>query len=246
MFTPKLLAVALAATFTLTACNSSIAETISQFSVHPVANSSGIKGSRGPVKDNDEENLEFSIIYSKYDPKTHEISDLQEGDYLKEDDRYKIKITSDEDGYVYVYQIDSTGKLDNLLKGAGKHHQHFPLKAGEPLFLPSEDASYELDDNKGVESIFVVVTEEPDPTVEKTYLALAREFKKDFDSSTDSIETRKSQSGKKGKKDGIVTDKTGEKTYFFNLSGDTTANQLFCEKQPSCASSISFFNNMKK
>ena len=244
MFTPKLLAVTLAATFTLTACNSSIAETISQFSVHPVANSSGIKGNRGVV--DDEENLEFSVSYSKYDPKTREISDLQEGDYLKEDDRYKIKITSDEDGYVYVYQIDSTGKLDNLLKGAGKHHQHFPLKAGEPLFLPSEDASYELDGNKGVESIFVVVTEEPDPTVEKTYLALAREFKKDFDSSTDSIETRKSQSGKKGRKPGIVTDKTGDKAYFFNLSGDTTANQLFCEKQPSCASSISFFNNMKK
>ncbi len=243
MFTHKLLTVAFVATFTLTACNSSIAQENSQFSVHPVAK----KGNGGTVDDNNqnEETLEFSVSYSKYDPETGKISELQEGDHLKEDDRYKIKIEADEDAYVYVYQIDSTGKLDNLLKEAGKHHQHFPLKAGKPLFLPSEDASYELDNNKGVESIFVVVTEEADPTIEKTYLALAEEFKKDAHSSTDSVKKRKSASGKKGVKKGIVTDKNNERTYFFNLSGDTTSAKLLCEKEPSCASSISFFNNMK-
>lgn len=250
MFTPKLLAVAFAATFTLTACNSSTTKPdvqASHIATTLVAAKKGPKGTAGTAHDN-EKKLGFSVSYSKYDPDTKKISELQENDHLEKDDRYKITIKSNKDVYVYVYQIDSEGKLFNLLKLAGKHHEHFPLKSGEKLFLPSKDASYRLDDAKGVESIFVVATEEADSTIEKTYSALARDFKHEADSSVSSSKKGKipSRKGRKGVQKGIITDKEDEEVYFFNFSGGTTANKISCEEQPSCASSINFFNNINE
>jgi len=102
MFTPKLLAVALAATFTLTACNSSTTKPDVQASLNSQITADRDRAPRpNTVADSArpqiEKDVEFSVMYSRIDRETNEPVELAEGDKLEDGDRYKIDITADRD-----------------------------------------------------------------------------------------------------------------------------------------------------
>lgn len=246
MFTPKLLAVAFAATFTLTACNSSTTKPSATTSF----DAAGGKGFDGkPVQDNahlqpaglsgiKEDKPVLSVLYSKLARNSNEVGELAEEDHLEVGDRVKIDITAEKEGYMYVYQIDGVGTLRNVLKIAGYREGVVRVKAGENISLPKEGYSYRLDKTKGVEHIFVAFLEQKDSTIEHKYLELARELKGKTTSAKDYLPG-------KGFEPAIISDTGKESTRF---EGDITkslpSKRISCNKQPSCVNSISYFNNM--
>jgi hypothetical protein len=257
MFTPKFLAIALATTVALTACNSSTTKPIYTADLTPT--SSGKKGVGGissddpsmylqktgvvdkgvradTAKDND-----FSVTYSKVTRSNKTIEELVDGDHLQDGDRYKIDITAgNKSSYIYVYQIDSKGKLYDLLKIAGKKRNPFHLEAGQSLSLPNDGESYVLDNAKGMENIVVVASDREDPSLERIYREAANDFGNNPNPS------KKPLIASKGPRPAVIAD-TGDKLVRheqLNLSGMVSTKKFSCDNQPACASSISFFNNM--
>jgi len=250
MFTPKFLAVALAATFTLTACNSSTTkpENLGKATGHgpktgTVSDSSPIAEPKKTEKVSHQES-DFSVVYSKFDQATQEVTNLAEGDPLREGDLYKIKITAARDCFVYVFQIDGKGKFFNLIEHNDKRFKFKQLDAGQDLNLPRDDRSYRLDGTKGMENIFVVVSDKEDPSLEGFYRKLSTEIAQSNKRSSKDI--KETTAREKGPANGLVSDKTGTVITHgeVNLEGKVSEQKISCEEQRACASSIAFYNNM--
>ncbi len=252
MFTHKLLTVALVATFTLTACNSSTTKPNAPENL----NESQIKGVAADLIDDNTgkpfnkphtkkvKNTDFSVIYSKFDQATQEITNLEEGDRLQEGDLYKIKITAAKDCFIYVFQIDGKGKFFNLIEHGDKRFKFKQLDAGQELDLPRDDRSYRLDSTKGMENIFVVVSDKKDPSLENFYKKLSTKIIQSNKKSPDDV--KETVANEKGPKEGVVSNETGAtiKHGEINLEGKVSEQKISCEEQRACANSISFFNNM--
>ncbi|MCK5717573.1 MAG: DUF4384 domain-containing protein [Thiomargarita sp.] len=78
---------------------------------------------------------------------------LQSGDY------YKIIFTPTENTYVYIFQVDSAGFIQQHFPKKGSHIQ---TKAGQTYFVPSQEQWFFLDDTTGEEKIYVIVSHVPD------------------------------------------------------------------------------------
>ena len=85
---------------------------------------------------------------------------MQNGDILTSNDRYQIVIFSNSSAHIYVLQIDSQGKLDWLFPSnsfpysRGKN----PIPEMEEIHIPSKNETYFLDDNQGVEHLYIIAT----------------------------------------------------------------------------------------
>lgn len=90
--------------------------------------------------------------------------ELKEGGVLKTGDSFKIKIKTDNDAYIYVIFHDSLGEVFGL---------SFGKKAANKTHLLSDGSyGFELDDNTGVETI---------------YLIASKDAMKDFDKKTEEL-----------------------------------------------------------
>jgi hypothetical protein len=89
---------------------------------------------------------------------------LRNGQELSSSDRYFITMRSNEVCYWYVFQIDSTGKLDwlfpsnSLSKDSSGQN---PVPAGTLTKLPPADRAFYLDENLGIEHLYLVATPVP-------------------------------------------------------------------------------------
>jgi len=95
---------------------------------------------------------------------------LNNGQELSSDDRYIIAFRPIQDCYLYVFQIDSTGKLDWLFPAnpAGPHSSgRNPVPAGISTKVPAADKAFFLDENLGVEHLYLVATYRSWPALEE-------------------------------------------------------------------------------
>jgi hypothetical protein len=85
---------------------------------------------------------------------------IQNGDTLTTNDRYKIILSSSSSAYIYVFQIDTLGKLDWLFpKNSNKHSRgKNPIPEMAAIHLPNKGKVYELNDNLGVEHLYIIAT----------------------------------------------------------------------------------------
>jgi hypothetical protein len=94
---------------------------------------------------------------------------LRNGQELSSADRYFITMRSNQVCYLYVFQIDSTGKLDWVFPAnsfskdsSGRN----PVPAKDLVKAPPEDKAFYLDEKLGVEHLYVVATPGPWPELE--------------------------------------------------------------------------------
>lgn len=96
---------------------------------------------------------------------------------LHSGDRYQIRFTPLQDGYVYIFQIDSGGAVYRLFPPEGSDSQPTgdgrSLQAGATYFVPAEDEAFQLDEQIGQEQIHVLAFRERDFGLENQYATLA-------------------------------------------------------------------------
>jgi hypothetical protein len=104
-----------------------------------------------------------------------------EGSVLYSGDPYKILFKLAKEGYVYIFQIDASHKIFLLFptvdfKNADPNNVN-PVKKGQQYFVPAESWSFKLDQTTGQETIYFVVTSQPDPTLENHYQTMLAQQK---------------------------------------------------------------------
>jgi serine/threonine-protein kinase PpkA len=96
---------------------------------------------------------------------------------LRSGDHYRIRFTPEQDGYVYIFQIDSSGAIYRLFPFEGTQTPQTlninPVRAGVTYFAPSEEEAFLLDEQVGHEQIHVLTFRERDVNLESQYTALA-------------------------------------------------------------------------
>lgn len=85
---------------------------------------------------------------------------LRNGEKLSSADTYSIRFEPDDESHFYVFQIDTTGKLDWIFP---KNSFEFsfgsnPVSAGTATQVPDGDQSFFLDESLGVEHLYIVAT----------------------------------------------------------------------------------------
>jgi serine/threonine protein kinase len=86
---------------------------------------------------------------------------LVEGETMSSADKYRIVFQPEEAAYFYIFQIDNTGKLDWLFPRNSSSPYSMganPVPAGVWTELPDGGTTFYLDENLGVEHIYIVAT----------------------------------------------------------------------------------------
>jgi serine/threonine protein kinase len=95
---------------------------------------------------------------------------LGDGEELSSEDDYRILVRPEGAAFVYVFQIDSRGKLDVLyprLPGARFSTGANPVAPGDWTAVPAQDAALHLDERLGVEHVYVAATAQRWPELEQ-------------------------------------------------------------------------------
>ena len=120
--------------------------------------------------------LDFKINYVYRTAGKGNYKSITNGSVLQSGDYYKIIFTPVEDGYVYIYQVDSANNLYQLFPMASFNgvvvNNFNPVKAGKTYFIPTDRKSFELDDVTGIETIYFVASRTNDIVLEQQYQAL--------------------------------------------------------------------------
>lgn len=102
---------------------------------------------------------------------------LSDGDVLHSGDHYQIRFTPEQDGYAYIFQIDSGGAVYRLFPfedgDTPRTGNVNPVRAGVVYFVPAEDEAFQLDDQVGQERIHVLAFRDRNLDLENQYEALA-------------------------------------------------------------------------
>jgi serine/threonine protein kinase len=86
---------------------------------------------------------------------------LVEGESMSSADKYRIVFQPEEAAYFYIFQIDNTGKLDWLFPRNRSSPYSLganPVPAGVWTELPDGGTTFYLDENLGIEHIYIVTT----------------------------------------------------------------------------------------
>ena len=98
---------------------------------------------------------------------------LTEGSILYSGAHYKIIFTPSVNCFVYIFQMDSAGKIFQLFpmeSFAGVRVDNFnPVQKDKTYYLPAEGKSFQLDEQIGTEKIYFLASRERDLELEKLY-----------------------------------------------------------------------------
>jgi len=84
---------------------------------------------------------------------------LTPGSVLTPNDNYRVTFVPDRSGYVYVYQIDSTGKAAPVFPNPGYSAARNPVQGKQRYMVPPEGKWLMLDQHPGEEEIVVLASE---------------------------------------------------------------------------------------
>lgn len=91
---------------------------------------------------------------------SHPWRPLKDGEAISSTDNYRILLRPERPAYFYVFQVDSTGKLDWLFPRNGSPYSYGtnPVVPGVWTQIPDGEQALHVDENLGVEHIYVVAT----------------------------------------------------------------------------------------
>lgn len=86
--------------------------------------------------------------------------ELSNGIQLHSGDQYDIEIHPSINIYTYIYLIDAKGQFSNAITDSNYKNL---IEFGKTLFLPSKGNSFTLDEDVGVEKIYIIAFNAPQP-----------------------------------------------------------------------------------
>jgi len=93
-------------------------------------------------------------------PQEYNQQELKENGVLKSRDEFQLRFTPSQDAYVYVISVDSHNQVYPMLpnpEGMSDNH----LKAGHAYTLPADGKYYQLDDQPGQETLYLLAARQP-------------------------------------------------------------------------------------
>ncbi|NJN47958.1 MAG: protein kinase [Candidatus Competibacteraceae bacterium] len=121
--------------------------------------------------------LSLDVSYSYRPADQLNFRPLVTGSALHSGDHYQIRFVPAEAGYVYIFQIDSSGAVYRLFPLSGSEAQASgninPVSAGTSYFVPAEGKAFQLDEQVGQERIVVLAFKNLNIDLETLYATLA-------------------------------------------------------------------------
>jgi len=113
--------------------------------------------------------LHAALIYSpQWSPQPLR---LKSGGRMMSGDRYKFLIMPEQDCFLYIFQSDAKNQLNMLFPMDSfcnvQVDNHNPVKGQSAYALPGPESSFILDEQKGVERIYIIATPEADIKLEE-------------------------------------------------------------------------------
>lgn len=102
---------------------------------------------------------------------TYQAESVMDGDTLTQNDNYKIMFQSSVPCYMYVVQLDATGKMDPIFPSKWSSWQN-PLEAYSVYEVPADNNWFYLDQNKGIETIYFIASLERRSDIENLFYQL--------------------------------------------------------------------------
>ncbi len=120
-------------------------------------------------------NFEISYVYRRGN--VGQTKTFSHGDVLYSGDSHKLLFKPTDNSFVYIFQIDSSHKIFRLFPSKdlanADSKNHNPVLEDTQYFVPAEQWSFQLGNATGLETIYFVVTCEPDKTLEEQYTTMA-------------------------------------------------------------------------
>ena len=116
--------------------------------------------------------LEFAGIYQDPDDPTGAIHNLAPGSVLKSGWYYAVAVKVSRKAHVYIYQLDSSGKVNRLFPRPSFPELVNPVAPGRWVWSPPQGYRSRLDNNIGREVIFVLASVRPDKKLSRLYADL--------------------------------------------------------------------------
>ncbi|MBI4243062.1 MAG: DUF4384 domain-containing protein [Planctomycetes bacterium] len=102
--------------------------------------------------------VDFEIVKEVVVGGRSNITTINDGDILTERDNYKVVFSVNKTCYVYVFQIDSATKIDIIFPRNSARQE---VKPGDSLQIPASNDWFYLDQNRGVEHVYLVASLNP-------------------------------------------------------------------------------------
>jgi hypothetical protein len=87
-------------------------------------------------------------------------------------DFYSVYFRPEQDCYVYVYQVDSTGAIYQLFPNLTFSNSWNPVKKGKSYTIPGKDQRFYLDDVTGEERLYLLASKTPATELENLFARL--------------------------------------------------------------------------
>jgi outer membrane protein OmpA-like peptidoglycan-associated protein len=99
---------------------------------------------------------------------------LKPGSVLTPDDNYRVTFTPNRDSYVYVFQLDTKGKVEPIFPNSRLSETANPVKSKSTQVVPPEGQWLSLDRDPGEEQIVVLASESPLPDPRALAMRMAK------------------------------------------------------------------------
>jgi V8-like Glu-specific endopeptidase len=114
----------------------------------------------------------FVKRYLRRDEKDGQFKDFTDGATLYSGERFKLAFIPSHESYVYIFQVSTSGQIIQLFPlDTAEGELVNPVQAGTFYLVPGKDASFELDEEIGVERVYVLVSSHHNNETEQHYQA---------------------------------------------------------------------------
>ena len=97
---------------------------------------------------------------------------IKEGDTLYSKDYCRISFELDKNAYAYIVYLDSKGTLEQLYPGPRAIRPQKVLGNTTYVIPPGDDSWFQLDEQTGTETVFMLASEEPLSNLKEVYASL--------------------------------------------------------------------------
>ncbi len=98
---------------------------------------------------------------------------LEDNDVMRSGDQYQIRFAAEELCYVYLFQVDASGKMFGLFPLERFHDTTFalknPVQPNTMYIVPSPNDAFVLDKQTGEETVYLLAFREPQPKLEQLH-----------------------------------------------------------------------------